>query len=100
MTRRHLLILAATGAMIGIAALAVPEKKNLLLLEWAGKAAKETPPSAVLIEMGLKDGKPEKWSSRAEVKGAKVVHREGYRFREGDKLTDPDGWGASSHRPL
>ena len=32
--------------------------------------------------------------------GAKVVGREGYRFREDDKLTEPDGWQASSHRPL
>ena len=39
---------------------------------------------------------------RATVTGARVVHREGYRFRsgEGDKLTDPDGWQASSHRGL
>src|SRR5262249_51338202 len=39
---------------------------------------------------------------RASVKGAKVVHREGYRFRPaaGDKLGDPDAWTASSHRGL
>src|SRR5262249_19365264 len=58
------------------------------------------PPAAVLIEMGLKDERPTDWSSRAAVAGAKVVHREGYRFRREDRLTDPGGWKASSHRGL
>src|SRR5262249_17937425 len=42
------------------------------------------------------------WSGAATVKGAKVVHREGYRFRPkaGDVLNDPDGWKISSHRGL
>ncbi|HEY1381744.1 MAG TPA: hypothetical protein VGF55_33405, partial [Gemmataceae bacterium] len=34
------------------------------------------------------------------VQGARVVHREGYRFRDGDRLVAPDAWEASSHRPL
>ena len=50
--------------------------------------------------MGLKDETPTVWSSRATVAGAKVVHREGYRFRDGDKLTEPDGWEASSRHAL
>ena len=28
----------------------------------------------------------------------KVVHREGFRFRGDDKLVDPSGWSASTHR--
>src|SRR5262249_25413370 len=65
-----------------------------------GKAQAEAPPTAVLIEMGIKDVEAESWSGKAVVTGAKVVHREGYRFRAADKLLDPDGWKASSHRPL
>jgi hypothetical protein len=101
MRRRYGLVLAAAGVMAVIAALAQPKAApRLLLLEWAGKASAETPPTAILIEMGMKDAKASPWSGRAEVTGAKVVHREGYRFREGDKLTERDGWVASSHRPL
>src|SRR5262249_27024973 len=48
---------------------------------------------------GLKDAQPKSWAGKVAVDGAKVVHREGYRFRAGDKLT-PDGWDASSHKPL
>ncbi len=99
--RRHpLLILGAVAGMAALAALAGPKNANLLLLEWAAKAPKETPPTAVLIELGLKDAQPTSWAGRARVSGAKVVHREGYRFRTGDKLTEPDSWQASSHRPL
>ena len=29
-----------------------------------------------------------------------MVHREGYHFREGDLLTEPDGWLVSSRRPI
>ena len=43
---------------------------------------------------------PTAWTGKATVSGARVVHREGYRFRDGDKLTEPDGWQASSHRPI
>src|SRR5262245_49500716 len=102
MTRRRLLFLASLGLMIALAALAAQKKKpeRLLLLEWAAKASIDTPPTAVLIELGLKDDAPTNWDGRATVTGAKVVHREGYRFRDGDKLTEPDGWKASSRRPI
>jgi hypothetical protein len=43
---------------------------------------------------------PTKWSNRATVQGARVVHREGYRFRKDDQLVQPDGWDVSSHRGL
>ena len=105
MTRRHVLFLTAVGLMLAVAALGFQKPAaagKLLLLEWAHKANLTTPPVAVLIEMGVKDATPRDWSGKAEVTGAKVVHREGYRFRtkDGDTLTDPDGWKAASHRPL
>ena len=102
MKRRLILLVVALGVMIVIAASASRKQTGLLVLEWAAKAPDETFPVAVLIEMGLKDAKANDWSGRATVGGARVVHREGYRFRsgEGDKLTDPDGWQASSHRGL
>jgi hypothetical protein len=109
MKRRHVLLVAALATMIVLAALAKPTSSKLLVLEWANKAAAETPPVAILIEMGLvekgeKETKPKDWSGQAKVTGAKIVHREGYRFRKEDKkedkLTEPDGWEASSHRGL
>jgi hypothetical protein len=86
--------------MIALAALGSRKKPSLLVLDWAAKASADTPPVAVLIEMGLKDSKPASWSGRATVEGARVVRREGYRFREGDRLVDPDAWEAGSHHPI
>jgi hypothetical protein len=100
MKRRGVLFLAALAAMIAVAALASRKKPGLLVLDWAAKASADTPPVAILIEMGLKDAKPSSWSGRVGVAGARVVHREGYRFRDGDKLLDPDAWKADSHPPL
>ncbi len=101
MARRTLLMIVAVGAMIGIVALAPSkDQPKLLILEWSSKAKPETPPLAILIEMGLKDTEPADWSGRATAQGAKVVHREGYRFRKGDELKDPDAWEAKSHRPI
>ncbi len=99
-TRNLVLLFVALTAMIAVAALSEQKKSTLLLLDWANRGPKERPPSAVLIEFGLKDKTPEKWSGRAVVQGAKVVHREGYRFRPDDKLLDKDRWEASSHRGL
>ncbi len=98
--RNIVLVVAAVAAMIAVAALSEKKQPNLLLLEWANRGSKERPPVAVLIEMGMKDKEPEKWSGLAVVNGAKLVHREGYRFRPDDKLLDPDRWEASSHRGL
>lgn len=100
--KRHPILLAGViAAMVAVAALA-PQKEpgKLLVLEWAHKAKAEAPPRAILIELGLKDDTPRNWSSRAVVTGAKVTHREGYRFRKDDKLVDPDGWQAKSHRAM
>jgi len=95
-------MLAALGFMASVAWLELPPRTGtgLRLLEWAAKAPAETPPVAILLEMGLKDIKPTSWSGQATVTGAKVVRREGYRFRSGDKLLDSDGWQAGSHRPI
>jgi hypothetical protein len=102
MKRRLALLAAVLGIMAAVAALALQKAPadKLLVLEWAAKAPAEAPPTAVLIEMGIKDVEAESWSGKAAVTGAKVVRRESYRFRDGDKLLDPDGWKASSHRPL
>lgn len=101
MTRRPLLLLAVTVVMVAVAALGFQKKPTtLLLLDWSAKAANDQPPAAIVIEMGLKDAQTKDWSGRAAIAGAKVVHREGYRFRKGDELLEPDGWKLSSHRPL
>src|SRR5262249_34760983 len=105
MTRRRALLLATA---IGIAVFAAvyaqkqPANGKLLSLEWANKSSLDTPPVAILIEFGQKDTNPTDWSGKATVTGAKIVHREGYRFRskEGDQLNEPDAWTMKSHRGL
>jgi len=105
MTRRRALLLATA---VGIAVFAAvyaqkqPANGKLLILEWANKSSLDTPPVAILIEFGQKDTNPTDWSGKATVTGAKIVHREGYRFRtkDGDKLDDPDGWTMKSHRGM
>ncbi|MCI0459212.1 MAG: hypothetical protein L0Z62_19830 [Gemmataceae bacterium] len=97
MKRRCILAFAVVAVMAAVAGLATQRQPALLLLEWANKAADESPPTAILIEMGLKDASVRDWSGRASLQGAKLVRREGYRFRAKDTLTDPDGWQASSH---
>src|SRR5438128_2732473 len=82
MKRKPVLLIASTAALLALVAVAGPKKpEGLLVLEWAGKAKAEAPPVAVLLEMGAKDTAAKDWSGRATVTGAKVVHREGYRFR-------------------
>jgi len=101
MKRRTGLYLAALGVMAAIALVGgAPKDGKLLLLDWSAKSGAQAPPISILIEMGLKDGKSSGWNGHATVSGAKVVHREGYGFRTGEKLVEPDAWQASSHRPL
>src|SRR6266540_2113683 len=97
MKSRPVLLLAALGAMFAFAALSTQKKPGLLILDWSRKAAPEDMPVAFLIELGVVDQQPTAWSGRARVTGARVIYREGYRFREGDKLVEPDGWVGSSH---
>ncbi len=103
MNRRCTLAVVTLGIMAAVALLAAQKPKadgKLLLLEWAGKSSLDTPPTAILIQLGVKDTVPTEWNGKATVTGAKVVHREGYRFRDGDRLTEPDGWEAKSRHPI
>jgi Protein of unknown function (DUF3604) len=102
MKRRTFLLFTTTAVMLAVAMLGMQKSKksDLLLLDWASRGEKKAPPAAILIEFGVKDESPTDWSGRATISGAKVVHREGYRFRKEDKLNNPDGWKASSHRGL
>src|SRR5262245_58258457 len=99
MRRRPLLLAAAVVLVAGVAAVGI-RRETFLLLDWAKKAAAEKPPVAVLIEMGLKDAKPTMWNGRAEIKGAKLVRSEGYRFQKEDTLKDGPTWEAKSRRPF
>src|SRR5204862_4781224 len=96
MKRRLLLLFVVALIMVVVGAMAMQQRPTLLVLDWAHKAPKETPPVAVLVEFGVKDLKKTDYSGTAAVSGAKVVHREGYRFRAEDKLVEPNGWSASS----
>jgi hypothetical protein len=86
--------------MISLVALASQKRPGLLVLDWASKSVPEKLPVAVLIEVGLKDEKPTSWNNQAAVAGAKVVHREGYRFRSKDKLIEPNGWEITTQSPV
>jgi hypothetical protein len=98
MKLRPVLLTAVVGVFVTLLALAPPGGQGLLVHEWAAKGDRRVPPVAVLIELGLKDAQATSWAGKAAVTGATVVHREGYAFRADDKLTDPDGWQASSHK--
>jgi hypothetical protein len=100
MKRSLALSLSAAATMIGLAALSSQKVPRLLILEWANRGSHDVPPVAVLVEMGLKDLAPTPWSGQVAVTGGRVVHREGYRFRAGDRLMDPSGWEAWSHLPI
>jgi hypothetical protein len=100
MKRRLVLLSIVVLVMAAVVAMALQPRPNLLVLEWAYKAPKESPPVAVLLEFGINETKEINYSGTATVTGAKVVHREGYRFRATDKLVEPSGWTASSHRGL
>ena len=98
MKQRLFLLFIVVVVMATVAAVALQPRPTLLVLDWANKAPKETPPVAVLIEFGI--NKRADWSGNAAVKGAKVVYREGYRFRSEDKLLEPAGWVAASRNGL
>src|SRR5262249_40511488 len=72
MKRRRTLIVVALGVMAAAGLIAAQKPKadgNLLLLDWAAKSSLDTPPVAVLVEMGTKDTEPTKWDGKATVKG-------------------------------
>src|SRR5436190_7966836 len=70
------------------------------LLDWAKKAKPGKPFVSVLLEFGHTDISFRDWSGQATVTGAKVVGREGYRFRDEDKLVGANGWQAKSRGPI
>jgi hypothetical protein len=98
--KRFLLFAAALTIMASVSAVALQKNAPLLLISWAKNAQAENTPVAILIELGVKDEKGRDWSGRAKVTGAKVVNREGYRFRTGDKLLKGTAWEASSRRAI
>jgi hypothetical protein len=98
MKRRLGLLSVVVVVVVTVAAVSRQPCASLLMLDWANKGSRDTPPSAVLIEFGIKDAKKTDWSGSAAVTGARVVHREGYRFRNEDKLDEPRGWTAWSRR--
>src|SRR5262245_22779660 len=98
--QRKLLLVASFTVMALVAAFAWQPPEAANPQRWASKAKAETPTVAVLLEFGVKDVNIRDWSGRAIVDGAKVVKRQGYRFRSGDKLHEPEGWEAFSHRAI
>lgn len=100
--KRILLASAALGIMAAVGAVAFQQPQQPLFpyLDWAKEAPAGKPTTAIVLEFGLNDAGARDWSGSATVAGAKVVHREGYRFRKEDKLAAPNGWEASSHRPM
>jgi hypothetical protein len=97
--KRRSLLLALSGAVLVFALTASQNRPRLLLLDWAAKGAADQVPAAILIELGVEDYSPAPWSGRASVRGARVVYREGYRFKNDDKLVEPNGWQARSRVP-
>src|SRR4051794_19416288 len=98
MKLRPVLLTAVSGLAVTMLALVPLGGQGLLVHEWASKGDRRVPPVAVLIELGRKDAQVTPWAGKATVTGARVVHREGYAFQKDDRLTDPDGWQASSHQ--
>src|SRR5262249_60249429 len=98
--QRKLLLVASFTVMALVAAFAWQRPEAANPQRWASKAKAETPTVAVLLEFGVKDVNIRDWSGRAIVDGAKVVKRQGYRFRSVDKLHEPEGWTPFSHRPI
>jgi hypothetical protein len=100
MRRRNLCLAALVLAAMIAAALPGPDKRRPLVLDWCARSVlPELPPVAVLVEMGLKDTEPTVWSGRFSLSKARLLRREGYRFRSGDHARERDAWDASSHRP-
>ena len=107
--KRTISLVATIGLIVVVIVFALQPQPSLPLLDWAKKAAPEKARIALLLEFGHKDVTGSDWSGRAVVTGAKVVHREGYRFRDADKVqaepVDKDGatvisWQAKTRPPV
>lgn len=97
--QRFILALTAIAGMVVVTAVAWQRDAGPVA-SWPGRSAAGAAPLAVLIELGVKDASVRDWSGRAIFKGARLLKREGYRFRAGDRLLPPNAWKASSHRAI
>ena len=68
------ILLTPTVKELGPIRISFEVKEDLLVLSWSQKAASETPPVAVLIELGRKDVQSTDWSGKVSVKGATVAN--------------------------
>jgi hypothetical protein len=98
--KRVLSLGAALALILAIFVYALQPGGSFPALDWAKKGSNIPPRVAILLEFGHKDVTTHDYSGSATVTGAKVVHREGYRFRDADKLVGADGWEASSRAPI
>lgn len=101
--KRILSLVAAITFVVVAAIFALQPPASFPLLDWAKKASPGKPRVAILLEFGHKDIGGRDWSGQAVVTGAKVVHREGYRFRDGDKVSGKDdviSWQAKTRPPV
>jgi len=99
MLRKWALGLVCSGIILGLMVIAQPKAVEPLVWQWAKAARLAPPPVAVLLELGLTDTEPADWSGRATLTGGRIVHREGYRFRDTDAIQG-DSWTARSKRPI
>ena len=106
--KRILLLGAAIAIVLVAVAFALQNSATYPLLDWAKKASAGKARVAILLEFGVKDVAGRDWSGQAVVTGAKVVHREGYRFRGEDKVSAEPGkdgatvvsWQAKTRPPV
>ncbi|MCS7161048.1 MAG: hypothetical protein RMJ19_11305 [Gemmatales bacterium] len=99
MIRKCVLGVCSVSLLGLLLVLAQPKPQGLLLLHWAKACQESAPATAVLLEMGLTDTEPSDWSGRVQLHGGRIVHREGYRFRDTDAIQG-DGWTVRSRRPI
>lgn len=52
----------------------------------------------VRIRLGVTDKQPTRWDGSASVTGGKIAEINGWRFEQGDKVTGPDSWQASTRQ--
>ena len=98
--KRVLTLAGAIALVLAAVVVALQTSGSFPSLDWAKKGNLGPARVAVLLEFGPKDIKLRDWSGTAIVTGAKVAHREGYRFQASDKLVGADGWSASTHKPV
>jgi hypothetical protein len=101
--KRILLLVAAIAIVLVAVAFALQNPAAYPLLDWAKKASPGKPRVAILLEFGHKDVAGRDWSGQAVLTGAKLVHSEGYRFRDDDKVNakgEVISWQAKTRPPV